>query len=292
MLKKVYLEITNICDLSCSFCHKTSRERRMLSEDEFRILTDKLRGRARSLYFHLMGEPTLHPKLASFIDISAEKGFAPILTTNGTLLSSVGEKLLRSRLKKVNISIHAPQANPAFADDGYIGSCIDHAVRAAERGCTVAFRLWNLETDADNTEVMGRLREAFGGEWTQCKDGRSFRLADRIFLERAVRFDWPDISLEPCDETADRFCYGLRDQIGVLSDGTVVPCCLDAEGTLALGNLFSEELDAILSSERAVKIYEGFSARRAVERLCRTCGYAERFSRQEAAPRKSAPGKQ
>ena len=73
------------------------------------------------------------------------------------------------------------------------------------------------------------------------------------------------------------FCYGLRDQLGVLCDGTVVPCCLDHEGDIVLGNLFQEDLDAILASPRAQAIYRGFSDGKAAEELCRRCGYARRF---------------
>ena len=106
-------------------------------------------------------------------------------------------------------------------------------------------------------------------------------MCTRVFLEWGERFDWPDPALPPCDPDADRFCYGLRDQIGILVDGTVVPCCLDADANLALGNLFEDDLDSILSSPRAQAIYDGFTRRRAVEDLCRKCGYAKRFSRGE-----------
>ena len=75
------------------------------------------------------------------------------------------------------------------------------------------------------------------------------------------------------------FCHGLRRQLAVLCDGTVVPCCLDGEGELALGNLFRQELEDILRGERAAAIQAGFDARRPVEALCRRCGYAERFTR-------------
>ena len=88
-------------------------------------------------------------------------------------------------------------------------------------------------------------------------------------------FDWPDMSAEELGENC--FCYGLRDQVGVLCDGTVVPCCLDHDGDIPLGNLFERELDEILVSPRAGAIREGFSHRLAVEELCRRCGYARRF---------------
>ena len=89
-------------------------------------------------------------------------------------------------------------------------------------------------------------------------------------------FDWREPRLAPEDS---QFCYGLRQQIAVLCDGTVVPCCLDSEGRLALGNLLSQEMDDILASPRARAIQKGFDARRPAEELCRRCGYAARFNR-------------
>lgn len=279
MIDKIYLEITNVCNLDCSFCHKTGREKRFMTEDEFEKLTDKLCGRAKYLYFHLMGEPTLHPLLPRFIERAKEKGFLPILTTNGSLLSKKGDALLSTPLYKVSISLHAPEANPTFADEGYLDSCIEFAKKAAENELIVALRLWNLGTDADNSEILHRLHSAFPGEWKPIRGGSGERLAYKIFLEWGERFDWPDEDLPDGEETESLFCFGLRDHIGVLVDGTCVPCCLDADGKIPLGNLHELELDDILSSPRARAIYDGFSCRRAVEPLCRKCGFARRFNK-------------
>lgn len=278
MLDKIYLEITNVCNLDCSFCHKTSRAKKLMSEDEFNILTDKLRGRAKFLYFHLMGEPLLHPSLPRLIETAKRKGFLPMLTTNGSLLAERGAALLGSLPYKISISLHAPDANPTFACEGYFDFCIDFARKASERGCIIALRLWNLGTDSDNSQVLNKLHAEFSGDWGDIRGGSSQRLAPRLFLEWGEHFDWPDVSAPECPPDTDIFCYGLRDQIGVLADGTVVPCCLDADGNLALGNLFNTDLDDILSSPRAKAIYDGFSCRRATQPLCRRCGYARRFS--------------
>ncbi len=279
MLDKIYLEITNICNLDCSFCHKTARQKRIMTLDEFNTLTDKLRGHAKFLYFHLMGEPTLHPLLPEFIEIARDKGFSPIITTNGSLLREKGDAILAAHPHKVSISLHAPEANPKFADEGYLDSCIEFAKRAGSGGCYVALRLWNLGTDADNSQILHKLRAAFPDEWAPIRRGNSRRLCHNIFLEWGERFDWPDLNASACAIDADMFCYGLRDQIGVLCDGRVVPCCLDADGVLSLGDLYDSALDEILSSPRAKAIYDGFTRRRATEELCRRCGYARRFSR-------------
>ncbi len=280
MLNKAYLEITNICNLNCSFCHKTKRQKMLMSADGFEALTDRLRGRVRYLYFHLMGEPTLHPLLPDFIKIAREKGFLPIITTNGSLLGEKGGALINALPYKVSISLHAPAGNAVFADPKYLDNCIEFAKGAASRGTYIALRLWNLGTEEERTNeaTLARLHDAFPGEWADVRGGAGKRPADRIFLEYAEHFEWPDMSAPAIDGESDLFCYGLRDQVGILVDGSVLPCCLDAEGTITLGNLLEQELEDILASPRARAIYDGFTSRRAREELCLRCGYARRFS--------------
>ena len=222
MLDKIYLEITNVCNLDCSFCHKTSRAKRLMTEEEFDALLSKIKGRSRYLFFHLMGEPTLHPLLPKFIEKARAQGFLPAITTNGSLLSQKGEALLSSLPYKVSISLHAPEANPAFSANGYLEGCISFAKEAASRGCIIALRLWNLGSGADNSEILEYLHSSFPGEWKDIRGGQSQRLSERIFLEWGERFDWPDPNAPECDTEADLFCYGLRDQIGVLCDDALL----------------------------------------------------------------------
>ena len=271
MLKKAYLEITNCCNLSCSFCHGTERAKRFMSRDEFNTLTDKLSGRIDYLYFHLLGEPLLHPELIDFILIAKRKGFKPVITTNGTLLKAKGAELLESGLYKISISLHSAEANSAFASPEYIESCAEFGFHAADKGIITVLRLWNGGgLDSENSRIISLLKDMFSGEWSETRSG--FKLRDKVFLEFGRKFEWPDLSLPELGESF--FCYGLRDQVGILVDGTVVPCCLDAEGDIPLGNLFEESLEDILSSKRAQNIYNSFSGHTAAEALCKRCGYA------------------
>ncbi len=281
MLDRIYLEITNACNFDCAFCHKTKRKKKFISEEEFDVILSKIEGKSKHLFFHLMGEPTLHPSLPDFIQKAKANGFLPTITTNGSLLKEKGDLILESSPYKVSISLHAPKANPAFSSEDYLSSCVDFAKKAADQGVFVALRLWNLGSGEDNSDILKFLRESFEGKWTDLRGGASQRLATRIFLEWGERFDWPDPSADESSPDADLFCYGMREQIGILADGTVVPCCLDADGNIPLGNIFSSELDDILSSPRAKNMYDGFTRRRAVEELCRKCGYAKRFSKEK-----------
>ena len=276
MLRKAYLEITNVCNLSCAFCPGTKRAPRFLTPGEFRWLAIKLRGHTEYLYFHLMGEPLLHPELGALLEIAAELGFKVMLTTNGTLLPARQELLLASAaLHKVNVSLQSFEANVGGELESYLRGCTVFAAEAARAGKLCELRLWNRGGwETMNGAIRAHLRAAFPEPWKPSRNG--YRLAERVWLEPGDRFDWPDLALPSLGERC--FCYGLRDQIGVLCDGTVVPCCLDREGAVKLGNLFDEELENIMSTERARAIYDGFSRRRAVEPLCQRCGYARRFT--------------
>ena len=278
MLKRAYIEITNICNLRCEFCPGTKRQTREMSEGEFRAIAEKLCGAVKYLYFHVMGEPLLHGEITKFLDIAKELGFRVCLTTNGTLLGRRGRELLsHSALHKVSVSLHSMEGNGISDLQSYLEDVWEFSVNAAESGVIVALRLWNIGgADERNGDILAFLEEKLGIPpltMPQPRDG-NWKLREKIYLEQAERFEWPDLA---AGEAEVRFCLGLRQQIAVLCDGTVVPCCLDHEGDIPLGNLLTQELNTILTSPRAKALFDGFSNGKPSEELCRRCGYATRF---------------
>ena len=272
--QKVYLEISNICNLSCKFCPGTRRQKRRMNQQEFRSVIEKLRPWTDYLYFHLMGEPLCHPQLGLYLQLAKDAGFKVIITTNGSLLAKHGDLLIAKGVHKVNISLHAFEANDlAVSFEEYLKGCLEFG-KKAEGNLIVCYRLWNGGgQDKRNTDILASVHNAFPGEWVS--EPRGTRIGQRIYIEHGDKFDWPDLGAEDMGQKV--FCYGLRDQLGVLCDGTVVPCCLDHEGDIALGNLLEQDLNDILASERAQALYNGFSCGKASEELCRKCGYARRF---------------
>lgn len=266
--KKAYLEITNICNKSCSFCHGTKREKAVMDEKHFIEALEKLEGSCEYLYFHLLGEPLCHPEVIRYIREATKRHFKVSITTNGTLLPLCSDALVKSGVVKVSVSLHSLEGGDV---EEYLKGVIDFAKKASAEGILVSLRLWNKGCDNRTTEEM--LKSAFP-KWDECRND-SFRLIERVYLEYAPRFDWPDIERKAGEEK--RFCYGLRDQFGILVDGSVVPCCLDAEGDITLGNIFEDTLENILTSKRAREIKDGFDRRIAVEELCKRCPYSERF---------------
>lgn len=296
--KKVYIEITNVCNLDCEFCPGTKRAARFMTLAEFERAADALLPYTDYVYLHLMGEPLLHPELYEILEACAARGLRVNLTTNGTLLDApherfgtIGEMLLRSgAVRKVAFSLHSFEANGVTEPlEAYIGRIMEFIAASREGKMLRELRLWNGRgAEAFNERIVALIMRGVGqapprsggaGEEPTPPVGAGLRgaekLGERLYLARADKFDWPDAELDELG--AEVFCFGLRDQLGVLADGTVVPCCLDSDGTVALGNIFAEPLAGILGGERVKRIYDGFSARRAVEPLCRRCGYARRF---------------
>lgn len=274
MYNKVYVEITNICNMNCSFCHGHSRAPRQMSMDEFTVILEKLKDQTKYIYYHLMGEPLAHPLLPQFIKAAGAKGYKSIITTNGTLLSKQGEELLTCGVHKVNLSVHSFENGNAKEHTQYVLTLIDFAKKAADKGVIVVFRMWNNGFDnGKNNVVLNLLKENVSGEWAN--NTRGIRIRDKIHIEWGERFQWPDLNAQI---KGDKFsCYALKDQFGILADGTVVPCCLDSDGIINLGNIFTDDINTILNSKKAVNIINGFKCGTAHEELCKKCGYAQRF---------------
>ena len=271
---RVYLEITNVCNKNCSFCLGTDRPRRFMSADEFNLALSKLKGVTDYLYFHLMGEPLLHPELKNFIKTANGSDFHPCITTNGSLLPRFGDDLIEAGVYKVNVSVHSFEGDVSSKLDEYLDGIIDFADKASSAGVLVVIRLWNVGKDSGrNDYIIERLKARFADPWVF--GSRGARIRHRLHLDYAEQFDWPDLSLA---ELGDKvYCHGLDDHFGVLCDGTVVPCCLDRQGDISLGNLFLENVEDILKKDRTKAIEQGFANSYACEELCRKCGYARRF---------------
>lgn len=273
MFAKVYLEITNVCNMNCSFCVGTGRKKQFMTVEDFTVLASEIRPHTDFLYFHLMGEPTLHPHLKELLEVARIMDFKVIITTNGTLLSEVGDVLLNSEcLFKISISLHSFEANSGINEDEYFNGCFDFADKASRKDIITVFRLWNDGgMESLNEKILSMLRIHFDGEWTENTKGT--RIRKKLFIETGKKFEWPLHSKTVSEKIT---CYGLKDHVGILCDGSVVPCCMDYDGNAVLGNLFENSLESILSSEKALHIKKHLEKGVAPLDMCRTCGFAQK----------------
>jgi len=289
--KKVYIEITNVCNLTCDFCPQTKRKPEFMNIETFGEILDQIKAHTNSIYFHVKGEPLLHPEIDKFLDLSHEKGFQVNITTNGTLIHKAHDMLLtKPALRQVNFSLHSFDGNKGSRNKGkYIDNIFlftKEAMKKAE--VFISLRLWNLhENNAvnrereRNNELLASIEKEFDLPYKiqeEAVPDSGIKIADKIYLNQAHQFKWPD--LKEKEDHGNAFCHGIRNQAAILVDGTVVPCCLDGEGVMNLGNIHETSFTEIVDTKRANDIADGFTRKEAVEELCRKCGYRERFGSQ------------
>ena len=281
---RIYVEISNICNLSCSFCVGNSRPLHSMTTEEFTHIMREIKPRTDHIYLHVLGEPLAHPLLGEFLRIAHEFAIKVNITTNGTLLPRRQDVLLASpALRKVSVSLHSLETDDEAECAHYLQGVADFVTEALKKNIICELKFWNLGVEGIENERMlttlcnhlgitpEKQLEAEGNlDQTGCTT-----LRPRLFLGKAERFSWPSLDA-PLTESGV-FCYGLRNHAAILCDGTVVPCCLDSCGDVNLGNVLNTPLEEILAGERARALYEGFSNRRPSEELCKRCGYATRF---------------
>lgn len=287
--KKVYIEITSVCNLACSFCPPTQRAKGLIKVEQFEKILDQIRPHTKYIYLHVKGEPLLHPRIDKLLDAAHERGFKVNITTNGTLIKKQREKLLgKPALRQMNFSLHSFDGHEGSENrEKYLGDILDFVRDVRENGqnIIVSYRLWNLQredqTEIDrrkNAETLDILEKEYALPFKideRVEPGSGVKIAPNIYLNQDHEFKWPSL-LEP-EDSGKGFCHALRSHAAILVDGTVVPCCLDGEGVINLGNVNDQSFSEIVDGERANNLIEGFSRREAVEELCRKCGYRQKF---------------
>jgi radical SAM protein with 4Fe4S-binding SPASM domain len=286
--KKIYVEITNVCNLSCSFCPKIKRSPQFMKIEVFNKILDEIKPYTDYINLHVKGEPLLHPDIDKFLDSCSDKGFKVNLTTNGTIIDKVKDKIImKSSLRQINFSLHSFEGEKCSKEyDDYINNIISFAKEAVEKtNMIIALRLWNLTennvinlTARKNYHITEAIEKAFDLPYKiaeKISSERGIKVYDRIYLNQDSEFEWP--SLENQSYDVEGFCYALRNQAAILVDGMVIPCCLDGEGIINLGNITNMSFSEIVEGDRARSIFNGFSRREAVEELCKKCGYKRKF---------------
>lgn len=272
--KKIYIEISNSCNFNCSFCFQSERKKKFMSLDEFRFVVNEIKPFTEYIYLHVLGEPLLHPHFQGILQIASEIELNVNITTNGSLLQKHKDYLFENPVRQINISLHDAEENiPKEKWEDYIRSMIEVSIKLSKM-TYINFRLWNQSNELSNEFnqlCFNSFRENFNSlqpDELFFFNGRNIIVANNIYLQLAPRFDWTN-----APESVSKTCYGLRDQIAILSDGNVVPCCIDADANLLLGNIFDEKLADILQTEKAKRIRNGFEQHKAVEDWCKTCGF-------------------
>ena len=267
MYKKIYLEITNNCNLNCSFCIKNFRENKFMSFDEFKTILKKVEKYTNYLYFHVLGEPLLHPKINEFINY-ASNNFKVNITTNGYLINRVKNN---KNIRQINISLHSFNESNGVSLKDYMNN-IFNTIDVLKRYTYISFRFWI------KNKYSKKILEMINNHYNVNLDINNIKnnstIEKNIFISTNEEFIWPDFNNKYYNELGT--CYALRDHIAILVDGTIVPCCLDTKGIIKLGNIFVDELDKVIKNDRYQKMLSGFKNNKKCEMLCRKCKYLDK----------------
>jgi len=282
--QKVYIEITNRCNLSCDFCPKNIRKLQDMAPKNFNYILNEIKEYTDLIYLHVKGEPLIHPNIKEIFEICDKNNIMVNLTTNGTLIKKNVEILSNAKsLRQINISIHSAVQNKKEEKEiiKYMYNIFE-CVERLKHNTIISYRLWNVNSINENEHNKLTL-EMLGNRYNVpmlyniAKENNFVKLDDNVYLNQDIEFKWPNINSQEISCTG--MCLGLKNQIAILVNGDVIPCCLDENANILLGNIFENTVEEIIYSDRARKIIEGFNQNKLEEKLCRTCGFRKKFDK-------------
>ena len=281
--RKIYVEITNICNLNCSFCPKTIRKSEFMTIQNFEYIAKQIQEYTDLIYLHVKGEPLLHQDLENILDLCDKYNLKVNLTTNGTLLKEKISILEESpAIRQINISIHSSMVNNN--DNEYIEKYMNEIINSANEldDKIISYRLWNVKNNESidkNKEILDILGNKYGIKdlFELACNNNWVKLKENVYLNQDSQFKWPNVKDKEISKVGK--CLGLKEQIAILVNGDVVPCCLDENANMKLGNIFNTSLEDILNNKYTKEIIEGFNNNVLISKLCRTCGFRKRFDK-------------
>ena len=274
---KIYIEITNKCNLNCSFCSKDNLSKKEMSVEEFKIVISKIKDYTDNIYLHVKGEPLLHSKLNEILDICDNNNINVRITTNGTLLEKNKAVLLKHNIKQINVSLHSENTI-----DNYFES-VFNTCDLLSKNIVIVYRIWtlrNLDLNKFSTVVVDKINKHYKLSTVivdKIKSEKNIKIIDNIYIDKDLEFEWPKITSKKSKKGT---CLGTKTHIAILSNGNVTPCCLDSSSVIKLGNIFKDSLADIINSKLFKDINYGFNNNIVVHELCQSCTYRNRFTKE------------
>lgn len=270
----MYIEITNRCNLSCSFCSVNNNVKREMSLGQFELILKKINDYTDYLYLHVKGEPLIHSELDGILKLCEKYGKKVNITTNGVLIDKRADVLIDNKIRQLNISLHSENNKVNYLDD--ILSVVD------KMDSYIVFRFWVLEDPMDERfkSMVKRIIEYYKLPYyyfDKIVHEDNIKVTDKVYINKSGKFVWPEIDNDYYDDCG--YCHGLKDQIGILVDGTVIVCCLDSNGESNLGNIFEDSFEEIIGSEKALMVVSNFEKRKCYLEICKHCSYKDRFKK-------------
>ena len=265
--KKIYIEITNACNLNCPFCIKNKRKIEYINLTNYENIINKIKPYTKEIYLHILGEPLLHPNIVEFIEYANNQGLLVNITTNGYLINNLKNN---SNIHRLNISLHSYNEIYKITIDEYLDN-IFTTIDKIKINTFVSLRLW---VENKNTKyILNYINKRYNTNIYKLENNTKTKISSNLIIDTFHEFIWPDITNDYYSEKGT--CRGLIDHIGILSNGIVVPCCLDSNGVINLGNIYENELSDILNKPIVTEMIDNFKKGVKCQELCKHCSFLE-----------------
>jgi len=283
---RVYIELTDICGLSCSFC-TTQPTNRTMSLEHFELIVAQVKPYTQEVALHMMGDPLVLSNLKEYLNILQRHKLRAFITTSGYYINQHHPStLLHEATKQINISINSYNKNQnTLTLDEYLDPIFELIEYKLNHNIDkfINLRLWNLDEALSEQEFNQNFFDKISTQFDISLDSKqiftqkpkNIRIAPKTLLHFDHYFEWPSLD-NP--HYGNGTCQGLDSHFGILSNGVVVPCCLDTQGVITLGDISKEPLEKILHTHKTKCIVDGFKKGIATEELCQKCSYKKRFN--------------
>ena len=261
--KRIYVELSNICNLKCSFCSMDKRKKRTLSIEEFEYILSSIKKYTNLIYLHVKGEPLLYKNIDKVFELCKINNINIKITTNGIYLNKYIDLINKyENIKQINISLMCENK-----ENDYLNRIFETCNKIKT---TIVYRVWISNEESNN--VINEILKHYNIR----SDEKNIKLNNHIYLDKDIEFTWPN---ESTNEYKEGICYGSRTHIAVLSNGEVVPCCLDSEGLLSFGNIFEESLDNILKKDKFIEFNNNMKKGIMKAEICKKCNFKQRLNK-------------
>ncbi|CAA6804863.1 MAG: Radical SAM protein [uncultured Sulfurovum sp.] len=284
---RIYIELTNVCGLCCSFCPTKALPNTTMDLAFFESLVKEVKLFTKEIACHVVGDPLTLPNLNDYLDIIYKHKLKAMLTTSGYFMKKHSfETLFHPAVKQVNISLNAFNKNDSsITFEQYMNPILNfcHEKVKQNKEIFINLRMWNLDEIMSEEKFNNSLFRVLEKEFQVVldlnvlnpKEKKSIRLENKVLLHFDHYFEWPSLENKNYGHGT---CQGLNSHIGILANGDVIPCCLDNDAVMKLGNVKEESLTEIVYGTRASNMIEGFKVGHCSEEMCLRCSYKDRFN--------------
>ncbi len=261
--------------------------------------------------FHLLGEPLLHPGIFDAVVYAKKHGLRVELTTNGSLLTEKNvSKIIDSDIDQITISMqtnncdHHLARNTEIPFNEYYQKILKaiQMMKQTSNAIEIQVSLMNTSTGkyfmVDSPLAIESKGRGFKQELSaviydiystldikisydeihrkllkiNTDSLKIIKIDKQISVFIQLFADWGNtFTSKKVSPAIIGYCGILLKNIAVLSNGEVTICCVDYDGETSLGNLRTDSLMSLLTSEKVKTLQDGLRKWRFIHPQCQRC---------------------